>query len=335
MKEPEIKLFGRKIVLPDKGGAVAAGEFSGRSSCVSDGDDRCLEASGEKGEAHHEIQLHALEEHQEAEECESRDENAEEPRNPAAESSEMDENGQQKAALKKPDKILPCPRCNSADTKFCYYNNYNIKQPRHFCKSCQRYWTAGGTMRNVPVGAGRRKNKNCRHISAAEADLGCAFGLSFGPDHEPIKRSDEPIKNGGPPPPPPPQLVMPFPMIPWNPAICPMPMPVYPAPYWPNNGWSVPWVGPALGKHSRSGDEVDKGRPILVPKTLRIDDPEEAAKSSIWETLGIKYDSVSREGLFKALQPKPGREKISISAASALQANPAAFSRSISFQEGV
>ncbi|XP_038891308.1 cyclic dof factor 1-like [Benincasa hispida] len=61
---------------------------------------------------------------------------------------------------KKPDKILPCPRCNSMDTKFCYFNNYNVNQPRHFCKNCQRYWTAGGTMRNVPVGAGRRKNKS-------------------------------------------------------------------------------------------------------------------------------------------------------------------------------
>ncbi|CAL9069948.1 unnamed protein product [Musa banksii] len=62
--------------------------------------------------------------------------------------------------LKKPDKILPCPRCNSMETKFCYYNNYNFNQPRHFCKNCQRYWTAGGTMRNVPVGAGRRKSKH-------------------------------------------------------------------------------------------------------------------------------------------------------------------------------
>lgn len=67
---------------------------------------------------------------------------------------------QQKPALKKPDKLAPCPRCESLDTKFCYYNNYNVNQPRHFCKSCQRYWTAGGTLRNVPVGAGRRKNKH-------------------------------------------------------------------------------------------------------------------------------------------------------------------------------
>ncbi|CAK9866938.1 unnamed protein product [Sphagnum jensenii] len=57
------------------------------------------------------------------------------------------------------EKIMACPRCDSLDTKFCYYNNYNINQPRHFCKNCQRYWTAGGTLRNVPVGAGRRKNK--------------------------------------------------------------------------------------------------------------------------------------------------------------------------------
>ncbi|KAF2609499.1 hypothetical protein F2Q68_00045747, partial [Brassica cretica] len=61
--------------------------------------------------------------------------------------------------LKKPDKILPCPRCESANTKFCYYNNYNVSQPRYFCRNCQRYWTAGGSMRNVPVGSGRRKNK--------------------------------------------------------------------------------------------------------------------------------------------------------------------------------
>lgn len=72
---------------------------------------------------------------------------------------EQSENSQDKT-LKKPDKILPCPRCNSMETKFCYYNNYNVNQPRHFCKNCQRYWTAGGAMRNVPVGAGRRKNKN-------------------------------------------------------------------------------------------------------------------------------------------------------------------------------
>ncbi|CAN6337093.1 unnamed protein product [Urochloa humidicola] len=54
---------------------------------------------------------------------------------------------------------LPCPRCRSQDTKFCYFNNYNVNQPRHFCRACHRYWTAGGAIRNVPVGSGRRKNR--------------------------------------------------------------------------------------------------------------------------------------------------------------------------------
>ncbi|CAN7117849.1 unnamed protein product [Brassica rapa subsp. narinosa] len=53
---------------------------------------------------------------------------------------------------------LKCPRCDSPNTKFCYYNNYNLSQPRHFCKSCRRYWTKGGALRNVPVGGGSRKN---------------------------------------------------------------------------------------------------------------------------------------------------------------------------------
>uniref|UniRef100_A0A0D9WPA5 Dof zinc finger protein n=1 Tax=Leersia perrieri TaxID=77586 RepID=A0A0D9WPA5_9ORYZ len=64
-----------------------------------------------------------------------------------------------------------CPRCESANTKFCYYNNYNLSQPRHFCKSCRRYWTKGGLLRNVPVGGGCRKPKRpAPSSSAADAD---------------------------------------------------------------------------------------------------------------------------------------------------------------------
>ncbi|KAE9604030.1 hypothetical protein Lal_00001996 [Lupinus albus] len=57
------------------------------------------------------------------------------------------------------DQALNCPRCNSINTKFCYYNNYSLSQPRYFCKTCRRYWTEGGSLRNVPVGGGSRKNK--------------------------------------------------------------------------------------------------------------------------------------------------------------------------------
>ncbi|OEL25893.1 hypothetical protein BAE44_0013087 [Dichanthelium oligosanthes] len=66
-----------------------------------------------------------------------------------------------------------CPRCASRDTKFCYYNNYNTAQPRHFCRACRRYWTLGGSLRNVPVGGSTRKRprpaRPTRAIAAAVA----------------------------------------------------------------------------------------------------------------------------------------------------------------------
>ncbi|XP_062189548.1 dof zinc finger protein DOF5.3-like [Phragmites australis] len=72
---------------------------------------------------------------------------------------------------------LRCPRCDSANTKFCYYNNYSLSQPRHFCKACKRYWTRGGTLRNVPVGGGCRKNKRSRS-SAVGGGAGGRNGAS-------------------------------------------------------------------------------------------------------------------------------------------------------------
>ncbi|OIW08591.1 hypothetical protein TanjilG_03267 [Lupinus angustifolius] len=64
---------------------------------------------------------------------------------------------------------LKCPRCDSSNTKFCYYNNYSLSQPRYFCKNCRRYWTKGGTLRNVPVGGGCRKNKRSSSSSSKRA----------------------------------------------------------------------------------------------------------------------------------------------------------------------
>lgn len=371
----------------------------------------------------------------------------------------------QEKTLKKPDKILPCPRCNSMDTKFCYYNNYNVNQPRHFCKNCQRYWTAGGTMRNVPVGAGRRKNKNStshyRHLTVSEALQNARTDvpngvqghhsslksngtvLTFGTNaplcesmasvlnladktmrnctrngfHKPEElripvpygggengddhsngssvtakdSKDELSKTGsqeqvmqnsqGFPPQMPCFPGAPWP-YPWNstqwsppvplPPFCPpgFPMPFYPAAtYWgcsvPGT-WNIPWLpqpsspnqtapssgpnSPTLGKHSRekntlnsnsSGEEEppkenNAERCLWIPKTLRIDDPGEAARSSIWATLGIKndkVDSVSGGGLFKAFQPKSEDKNHVAETPPVLQANPAAFSRSLNFQE--
>ncbi|XP_022737062.1 dof zinc finger protein DOF4.6-like [Durio zibethinus] len=67
------------------------------------------------------------------------------------------------------DQALNCPRCNSTNTKFCYYNNYSLSQPRYFCKTCRRYWTDGGSLRNVPVGGGSRKNKRSSSSSPASS----------------------------------------------------------------------------------------------------------------------------------------------------------------------
>lgn len=66
------------------------------------------------------------------------------------------------AKIPQPDTSLKCPRCESTNTKFCYFNNYSLSQPRHFCKTCRRYWTRGGALRNVPVGGGCRRNKRSK-----------------------------------------------------------------------------------------------------------------------------------------------------------------------------
>ncbi|KAH7515962.1 hypothetical protein FEM48_Zijuj10G0083900 [Ziziphus jujuba var. spinosa] len=365
----------------------------------------------------------------------------------------------QEKTLKKPDKILPCPRCNSMETKFCYYNNYNVNQPRHFCKNCQRYWTAGGTMRNVPVGAGRRKNKNSssshyHHIVMSDAlqtarantangvqhsSLGSnGTVLTFGSDsplcesmasvlnladktqkyarnglhrHEQrvmvssgggesaddhssgssitasnsLERGAKPaIKEHQALPPQVPCFPGPPWPYPWNstqwtspvppPAFCHSGFPVsfYPAPpYWGctvPGSWNMPCLsspsstlgypllssGPnssTLGKHSRDGNILNpassqKEEPVkennnseisvLIPKTLRIDDPSEAAKSSIWATLGIKNEklnSVNGGGLFKVFQSKGDDKNHVVETSPVLQANPAALSRSVSFHE--
>lgn len=361
---------------------------------------------------------------------------------------------------KKPDKVLPCPRCNSMDTKFCYYNNYNVNQPRHFCKHCQRYWTAGGTMRNVPVGAGRRKNKNSSSsashyrqimipealqtqngslhsavltfgsdsplcdsmssvLSLAEKSQNCVLngfhaprnntnttsnynnngdeygnsnsvGVSVMPSTLCEKRDnatstheesmDKSYHQGFTP-----QLCYqgsslssssfsspspsPWPYT-WNTAIPPPsafchPVSFYPTPQlWgcmPPPSWSVNYPSapnsgpnsPTLGKHSRDGDILfqkpatetssnmtennnNNNNVVLIPKTLRIDDPTEAAKSSIWSTLGIKNEkgnSLNGGGLFKAFASKGDKNHVVAEASPVLQANPAALSRSLVFHE--
>ncbi|KAL3624026.1 hypothetical protein CASFOL_032842 [Castilleja foliolosa] len=454
-KDPKIKLFGKTIGLPEN--SVAAADDSGGESgsarsceaavgdssnldppCSSDSmleDSNFLSGDAEEQES---IKPRPVPEQDYVKEDkeELKDSNATPPiitnqngpeddsgvKNSKTEDDQTDTSNNSNSndkALKKPDKILPCPRCNSMDTKFCYFNNYNVNQPRHFCKNCQRYWTAGGTMRNVPVGAGRRKNKNSSISQfsqlmgpdALRVDLPIGLHhhhsslspngtvLTFGPDSSSLYEStgsvlknanksvnglgkpeengddrstitsttDEPVPNHHlfPPPQVPcypgPNWAYPWNPVQWGPAS--FPVPFYsaaappPPPYW---GWNVPFVipsGPApnlptLGKHSRDDDNtvddlkndtkeetVKESNPkkcLWVPKTLRIDDPDEAAKSSIWATLGIKNDGLDSSGIFKAFRSEPKEDKKAhhvSESSTVLHANPAAMSRSLSFHE--
>ncbi|CAA2966767.1 dof zinc finger protein DOF5.7-like [Olea europaea var. sylvestris] len=74
--------------------------------------------------------------------------------------------GRKTSAVKQQEPALKCPRCDSPNTKFCYYNNYSQTQPRHFCKTCRRYWTRGGALRNVPIGGGCRKSKKMKAFNS-------------------------------------------------------------------------------------------------------------------------------------------------------------------------
>jgi hypothetical protein len=89
-------------------------------------------------------------------------------RSPSATSSPQGPPGPEQAPLR-------CPRCNSSNTKFCYYNNYNLTQPRHFCKTCRRYWTKGGALRNVPIGGGCRKPRPMPSPVAKAQPSSCKF----------------------------------------------------------------------------------------------------------------------------------------------------------------
>lgn len=259
---------------------------------------------------------------------------------------EQSDMSQEKSPMKQ-DVIVPCPRCKSMDTKFCYYNNYNVKQPRHFCKNCQRYWTSGGATRNMIVGAGRRKNK----LNAANG-LHSTTILTFGSDSPSMSSTSlDKIVNVA-------SHEETFdksyqsfpPQFPWNPAMC------YPMSFCPDiayyggclvPSWNVQSCGQnstTLGKHSRDGNillhsksEKEKlgsercNKRVLIPKTLRIDDPNEIAKSSIWSTLGIKNGGE----LFMGFASKGGVKNHVQTSSSVLQANPVALSRSLVFHERI
>ncbi|XBI84306.1 hypothetical protein VPH35_092645 [Triticum aestivum] len=102
-------------------------------------------------------------------------------RSPSAASSPQGQGQQGQQGPPGPEQApLRCPRCNSSNTKFCYYNNYNLTQPRHFCKTCRRYWTKGGALRNVPIGGGCRKPRPMPAPVAKAQPSSCKSVLGMG-----------------------------------------------------------------------------------------------------------------------------------------------------------
>ncbi|XP_072953944.1 dof zinc finger protein DOF2.1-like [Typha angustifolia] len=97
---------------------------------------------------------------------------------------QLQQQQQERKVRPHPDQALKCPRCDSTNTKFCYYNNYSLSQPRYFCKGCRRYWTQGGSLRNVPVGGGCRKNKRSSSSSASPSSSSTSSSTSSKRAHD-------------------------------------------------------------------------------------------------------------------------------------------------------
>ncbi|KAF8099947.1 hypothetical protein N665_0235s0044 [Sinapis alba] len=252
--------------------------------------------------------------------------------------------------LKKPDKILPCPRCESANTKFCYYNNYNVSQPRYFCRNCQRYWTSGGSMRNVPVGSGRRKNKGWassnHYLQVTSEDYdnnnnNSGTILSFGSSESSVTETgknqpgdtkitsdsvsqEQKTRQGFLPP----QVMFANNSSPWpyqwsptgpNPNFYPVPF------YW---GCTVPiWptseTPPCLGKRSRDQTEGGNKGAATIPRAGLVGSTKAERKTEGFSLFnGFETKGSNRGSLFP---------ETSIN----LQVNPAAMSRSMNFRENM
>ena len=255
--------------------------------------------------------------------------------------------------LKKPDKILPCPRCNSGDTKFCYYNNYNVSQPRHFCRSCQRYWTSGGTMRIVPVGSGRRKNKgwvSTHHYMHTENTRSSEKILSFDSSGEEslvtengknqssdsVSRDFNNFQRFLPP------QVTSSVSPPWPyPAFYHIPV------YWGCTVpfWSTLQTSTCLGKRTRDeashvsvGENEDTSVRARLDSQSRSNNDEAnvATKNRVFYPVPMKREKTQQFNLFvNESETKSGNNRFVPETYLNLQANPAAMSRSMNFRESM
>ncbi|KAL3624070.1 hypothetical protein CASFOL_032886 [Castilleja foliolosa] len=78
-----------------------------------------------------------------------------------------------------PPTPFKCPRCNSLDTKFRYFNNNSLTQPRFYCKTCKRQWTVGGNLRNIPFGGKSRRGNQTKASSSRYGNPRCQPPLTM------------------------------------------------------------------------------------------------------------------------------------------------------------
>jgi len=112
--------------------------------------------------------------------------------------------------------------------------------------------------------------------------------------------------------------------------------------------WGLPWMAgngnsesKTLGKHQREETPQavpeNNNRSLWAPKTLRMDDPEEAARSSFLTNLGLenkKEGSIKSGEILKGFQLKmDNKDDKRTTSVQVLCANPAALSISSSFLE--
>ncbi|KAL0846789.1 hypothetical protein Bca101_020035 [Brassica carinata] len=166
------------------------------------------------------------------------------------------------------------------------------------CKKCQRSWTAGGTMRSVLVGAWRRKNKNlASHNDCVESFLGVNAKDKNKVARKPIKSCRL-------------RLARTINQLPKVPRLA-----------W--NGVSSTFGTLSLDATTVStydGSSLQQDESIAEPGTIleeprhlvdikqsrdacgfqnaKYSCPEEAVKSLIWETLGIKKDEKKKKLIF-------------------------------------
>lgn len=77
---------------------------------------------------------------------------------------ELEANGKPK--LPRPTVPVSCPRCDSEETKFCYYNNYNIKQPRYFCRVSFFFRCSFANFVFRPLSLPNPKNASSPHLAS-------------------------------------------------------------------------------------------------------------------------------------------------------------------------